>query len=298
MTRSRSCRGLVVTLAGLFLVAGAGACSKTPFITVQSMTLDTSRVAMAEPENDTLATRPATLGGPLGMPYITTIRHRATPTLNAEITTLSETDLRQYLSKLVYHTDVFSTDVAFLPCVDSTANGDVQCGAGDSAIVYIQPDIGMDKWKHDDIPATGLIVARVINYSPVARHEAKFGWGGMRHSWWVVDKDGSGHYRSRFVERTYAPGGPALRVLRSTSWPFTQCMHKDAVSGRPARAKFWDCTRSMEDVAALVRARPEGYAASYFRFAMYRPFDSRAATPYARSGTWVTCAEGCCVAGP
>ncbi|NUQ22270.1 MAG: hypothetical protein HOQ09_15080 [Gemmatimonadaceae bacterium] len=297
MARSRRCHGLIVNV-GVLVVAGAVATCSKPYVTVQSVKFDTSRVAMAERENDTLATQPKYLGGPLGMPEVTTFRHRQTPTLTAEITTLSEGDLRKYLSKLVYHTDVYSTEVAYLPCVDSTAAGDVPCTGQDSAVVYIQPDIGMDKWKHDDIPAAGLIVARVINYSASARHEAKFGFGGSRHTWWVVDKDGSGHYRSRFVERTYKPGA-ALRVLNAKEWPFGQCMHRDVKTGRPARAKFWNCDRSREDVASLMVPRNEVRTASYFRTAAYEPFTLPARPrPYATSDTWVTCAEGCCIAGP
>ncbi|HEX2778361.1 MAG TPA: hypothetical protein VHM30_02610 [Gemmatimonadaceae bacterium] len=273
---------------GIAMLTQVAFCNKNLVATVNPGITKGMATVRAEPENDTAAAPPAHLGGSGDSTLRFTMPVRKTPVLAHHIDSLSRPDFIAYLKQLAYATDPANTDRGYSACGT--------CGGTDSVDVFIQPDIGMHLWARDSIPATGLIVARVSNYSGGGRDDAKYGWKGSRHAWWVVDKDSTGIYRSRFIERNYG-AGPAFFVLKTTQWTFEKCIHSP-VYNRPARAKFWSCAQSATydtSYTALPPARD-----SYFRFAAYGPFTrpEPAPRPLVTANTWVTCAEGCCIAGP
>jgi len=218
---------------------------------------------------------------------------RKTPVLPKALDAMSNTEVGDYLRSLAYKTGGYSTQEANVGCSS--------CSAGDSAHVIMQPEAGMNRWKFDSIPPNGVIVARIINDAPSGRTAANFGYPAQRKSWWIVD-DSAGNLRSRYFTRTYSNSGPAVTFVTTTR-SFTRCVHPDAPPGRPARAKFWDCTQSYDDTAHLSLTRPfrrralpsdrEGVFVRPVSLLSSIPLPG-AARPLALVSNWVTCDAGCC----
>lgn len=259
-------------------------------------------VGNAERENDTLSgARPGDLGGPSGGGTTTSSPNRPTPELPpGDIANISEAALINHLKKMIYDMSAYGSENGQVKC---EKNG-IPCPPADYSTVYIQPDIGMNRWKHDDVPPNGLIVARIIDYdTDPSKVEARYGFHAQRHAWWVVDW-GPGHVlRSRFIERTYSSTGPAVVVLKNASYSYRDCMHPSH-AGRPSRAKWWGCDSAYADtmMPAMLR-RTRQAPTSYFRFAAYGPLRDPVAPPppaptYAKASGWVSCGEGCCAADP
>jgi hypothetical protein len=230
------------------------------------------------------------------------IARAPTPTLPHPIDSLTDSDLVTYLNSLHWKPawSHFSTQRVKAPCVHRTTG--IACTSGDSADLLVQPEAGMSKWAHDDIPPNGMVVGRVINRASGDKDADSLGFRAGAKTWWVVD-DSAGTLRSRFFVRTYVENAPIAFVTRTR--PFIRCSHPDAPNGRPARGKFWNCAESAADsvlAAAPVRGGPPA-AAVDTRYHL-ASFASRVPMPAAPrplallTSAWVTCAAGCCSTGP
>lgn len=282
---------LVFVAVASFLASG---CPKASQV-MQALVFPAS--GHAEFENDTLAGPPPSLGGPYGGGSETSVPNRPTPVLPNHIESLSEAQLVAYLKKLVYDMGTYGSERANLPCKHAGS----PC-AGDSASVYIQAEIGMNRWNRDSIPEFGMIVARVIDYdTDTSLVEARYGFRPRRHAWWVVDRASpKGPLRSRFVERRYG-ATPAVSIINGASFAFRDCGHTAALT-RPARAKWWGCDSTRADTTLpAFRSRPR--PSSYFQTIAFHPADAPSMPEpgfpfYAMAEAWVTCGQGCCVADP
>jgi hypothetical protein len=295
--RSRDTRGLVLIVA--LLVAAVGACDRGGTPGAQRFAAGTEiDTVEAEVERDTEP--PAALN--INRSEDVVIARAKTPTLPNRIDSLSDAQLVQYLNSLHWKTSWshFSTQRAKAPCVHRTSG--IPCASGDSADLLIQPEAGMSKWEHDDIPPNGIIVARIINKASGDRDADSLGFRAGAKTWWVVD-DSAGTLRSRFFVRTYSKTKPIAFVTKTR--PFVRCSHPDAPNGRAARGKFWNCTESAAD-SLLAAAPPDrgplsNAADSRFHLASY--VSSVPVPPSPRplamlTSAWVTCAAGCCSTGP
>lgn len=285
--------------AGAAFSALVGACRyyyRVPVLVTSGPVTDGVGADLVEREMERYGAPPRSLRNTAGD---TLIVARKTPLLSKKIDLLSDTELVDYLDSLSYKTGGYNTHSAYVACAGTA------CGAGDSAHIFIQPESGMNKWERDSIPPNGLIVARIINDSPVNRDAAVYGYPGQRKTWWVVD-DSGGARRSRFFIRTYASSGPAIQWV-TYSRPFTRCPHADAPSGRAARAKFWTCPQSAADTSLLSRGTtrkgaPAGALESYIhpvslRTSVPLPSTPASAPPQALwllQSNWVSCGSGCC----
>ena len=272
------------------IVSESVAVLSTPLTTISS----------AEHETDTGPNRPTVLGGRYDQGTVVNMNNRKTPELQNELTTSTpESEFRQYLDQLYYDMSPDKSEVAALPCVKPSGSGTVPCTPPDeAAIVYIEPEIGMLRWQHSKIPENGIVVARIINYDRSGRTEERYGFPPGAHTWWVVDMN-NGVPRSRFVVRNY---DGTIGILRNREWPFYRCGHKDAdPTTRISQARFWDCANSNVDTLAFAPRRGTDDLASYVHLAAFHPGapEPLPHLPLAvRADTWVTCAEGCCIAGP
>lgn len=225
----------------------------------------------------------------------TLIAARKTPALPKRIENMSNLDLDLFLPQLFWKPGGYNSHSANVPCVHGSSG--TPCSGSDSAHVFIQPEAGMNKREITDIPANGLIVARIINDARVDLDEAVFGYPAQRKTYWVVDSAG-GTLRSRYFVRTFAT--PAVEFLKHP-WAFTHCPHADAPAGRAARAKFWTCLESTADsTLAMRRISPRERQAptleSYIHPASLRigaPLPEPAA-PLMLQSNWVSCGSGCC----
>jgi hypothetical protein len=291
MTRSsmRSRRAIPVVV---LLLGAAGSCANPRL----------DRLALppkisAEAEDDTLSGAPAHLGGPedlTGPPQV--VKIRATPTLTKRIELMTEGEIIDYFKQLQYDTDVATTETVDARCHHS---GGGPCGTGDSAHVFIQPEVGMYWWKHTKIPKEGMVVGRIINYSPVGDDEYTFHFPGHQRTWWVVDSVPGG-LRSRYFVRTHE-SGPPIRFVTSVFYPFLDCNH-GAPKNKEAKAKFKDCASSMLNPSTTPGDRVERGAikppevsgvANFAGVPGAVPLPVRPTVIQLRA-TWVTCDVGCC----
>ena len=299
MAWSANTRAAVV-IAGIACCAAAASCNGRDSDATRRASLvaydgDTTDTVELEVESDTAPQMPLVKTG-----NDTVITARKTPPLPKLIDSMTNKEVGDYVRSLAYKPGQFNIQVETVPCVhqDSTP-----CTGSDSAHVRIQPEAGMNKRPLGSIPKTGLIVARIINDSPIGHDAAEFYYPAQSKTWWVVD-DSGGTLRSRYFTRTYLDTGRAIRfVTRSRS--FGKCGHPDAPAGRAARAKFWDCPQSEADTTLGFRSTPERmhvgareqleWSDSYFHLVSLRSsVPLPAAPPYALVSNWVTCGAGCC----
>jgi hypothetical protein len=217
---------------------------------------------------------------------------------------MSNSEVVHYLRKLGYkrqHKNVQDEWVACTHAIDGSA-----CNpAAESAHVYIQPEAGMNKVRHDAVPRYGVVVARITNDS-YGLDAAVFGYKARRKTWWIVDSSG-GTLRSRYFVRTYSKTGPPIQFV-TASRQFVLCAHDSTTHPRAARAKFWTCAQSAEDTALAIRTRTGAAASaekasSYVRFASLRsavpvPAEPKPLPLYALTPNWVSCGAGCCATAP
>src|SRR5690348_13385045 len=111
-------------------------------------------VGNAEPENDILPdSAPTDLGGPKGNGVTTSVANRPTPELPpGDIANITQAALINHLKKMIYDQSAYGSEDGQLKCLK---NGN-PCPGSDFSDVYMQPDIGMNRWRHDDVPPNGL----------------------------------------------------------------------------------------------------------------------------------------------
>ena len=298
MTGTRMHSRPVGAVVAILLVAAAGSCSRTVISPIPITPLRYT----AETENESLTDPPAHLGGPEDRGVGELVTGRRTPTLPKSIDLMNNTELVAYLNTLEYDMGPANSQLQDAVCVHP---GGSACAPGDSARMFIEPDVGMHKWPASEIPKNGLIVARIINYGPAGNDEKTFGFPARTRTWWVVDSNGSSGLRSRYFTRTYNAAAP-IRYTTMVPHPFNHCRHNDAPAGRPAKGKFWNCAESIADsvVAAWPRTGTTRTAAaspgSYFHPAAFRSVVPTPTHPYIKAitDTWVTCDMGCCSTSP
>lgn len=243
-----------------------------------------------EKEDAVTNTKPTKLGGPYagGVPVDIDPNHD-TPSLNnygKYIDDLTEPELDEFLGQLVYDMSVPNSELTLLPCATGC----------DYTPIYIEPEAGMRKLKHDKIPKFGVVVARIINYGPSA--EKNFGFPGQTRAWWVVDSAPSGGLRSRFMVRNYPPTQPPYieSIKPNVTYPYRDCGHKHP-DPRASGGRWRDCGDSTDwedSPTSMVAARKRESRTVVPSLTARQPRDVTEATAEA----WVTCGQGCCSTDP
>ena len=231
---------------------------------------------------------PDTLGGPYGHGKQGTYRPND-PTLAAPQildTLVPDGVLAAYLDTLVFDKARDNGELALAPC----KTGGPTCAVR----LYIQPEIGMRHRGYSDVPPTGIVVVRIINYS-VADTEKTFGIPPLTRAYWYVYPSGA-TLRSRVFMRTPL----AARKLKylGADTTYSDCAHTNG--GGPALAKFRNCV----DIERL-GSRGGGDAVigrvtnPFVRPVSFGPpsIPRIDAEPLTATELWVKCAQGCCVSG-
>jgi hypothetical protein len=298
MTRSpnRRLRGLSV---GVLLVGVAGAthCTGASSVTPgpYSTPVDTSRYGrvLGERKREEVGVRPLppNLGGPFQSPVAAEAPLRETPAPAKKIDVMTESELVAYLNTLVYDMSLDHSELALLAC---RKPGGRACPLDSLASVYIQPEVGMNRRAWDRIPANGMVVARLINYSASSDTESTIGLPPAQRAWWYVDKVAGNTYRSRYFVRTYAASGPAVQFLATKTWE--ECKYHAPVSNRPAIAKCRGCNYEGGPASQIKRAEAVD-ARAFIRALSFAPWRAArsAARPAVAAISWITCDLGCCV---
>jgi hypothetical protein len=274
---------------------GCNSLSKTPGTGGSSASaIDTTALTATKPDAEKGDERrghtphPDTLGGPYGHGKDGT-NNPSDPTLAAPVllTTrgLPDSLLAAYLNALNFDRARDNGELALVAC----KSGDSTCAAK----VYIQPEIGMKHRGYNDIPATGVVVARIINYS-VVDTEATYGIPPLSRAYWYVYPE-AGIKRSRLFVRT-PTGAAKIRFLRTDTIPYSECLH--ANTGGPATAKFRKCvdTQTFSSTGDRVLWRKNNPFVRPASFTSRVPLNPDA-EPLQATELWVKCAQGCCVSG-
>lgn len=279
----------IVGLGGL--LAATTEC-KSGSTVLNGFTLDTTALTATKPEAEKgdervgLPPHPDTLGGPYGHGkaghYKPNDQTAAAPVL---ITTgIPDATLAGYLDTLNFDKARDNGELALVHC----RSGGPTCAAR----VYIQPEIGMKHRGYADIPPTGVVVARIINYSATDT-EATYGIPPLTRAYWYVYPVGTS-LRSRVFIRTLTGGDRIRFLLPDSAW--NRCPHDN--TGGPATAKFRKCVAtatftSMGDRILGRKGDPFVRPASFTSRVPLNPL----AEPLQATELWVKCAQGCCVAG-
>jgi hypothetical protein len=247
---------------------------------------------LAEQEREEVGVQPLppNLGGPFQSPVAAKPVARETPAPTKKIDVMTESELVDYLNRLVYDMSLDHSELALLACKKP---GGRPCPLDSLASVYIQPEVGMNRRAWDRIPANGIVVARLINYSAAPDTESTIGLPPAQRAWWYVDKTAGNTYRSRYFVRTYSASGPAVRFLATKTWE--QCSHPP-VYGRPAIAKWRACNYEGGPPSQFRRSEAVD-ARAFIRALSFAPrrVAPAAARPAVAAGNWITCDLGCCV---
>lgn len=238
-------------------------------------------------------TTPAdSLGGPYkkGKPGVVT----GTATMAAPVlldTSVNDVTLSNYLNALNFDAARDNGELGLIRCHAGGATGCV-------ATLYIQPEIGMKKRAATDIPATGMVVARIINYS-TTETDTTYQIPPLTRAYWYVDKPLSGARSRLFI---HTPLSANKLTFIGPTRTYEPCMH-DPIGG-PAQARFRKCP--LYETSALpadpviaparnpfVRAVSFGAPPSPAEPATFGDVDGLLTTEL-----WVKCAQGCCIAGP
>jgi hypothetical protein len=228
-----------------------------------------------------------TLGGPYG--HGKAGRYNPSdPTLAAPVllTTpgLRDSVLAAYLNTLNFDKARDNGELALVSCASGTS--------GCVAKVYIQPEIGMKHRDWDDIPPTGVVVARIINYS-ATETERTYGIPPLTRAYWYVYPVDT-NLRSRVFIRTPI-GINKIRFLRPDS-AWSKCPHEN--TGGPATAKFRRCvdTERFSSAGDPILGRKSNPFVRPASFTSRVPLNPDA-EPLQATELWVKCAQGCCVSG-
>ena len=229
---------------------------------------------------------PDSLGGPYGHPK-TGKWKKNVPTVAAPVNlvtgVISDADLAKYLDTLNFDKQRDNGELALVSCDSPTP--------GCSVKLYIQPEIGMTDRGHANVPQTGMVVARVINYS-TADSDVTYKIPPLSRAYWYVYPAGNSP-RSRVFTRV--PGAsPPLRWLGAViDTTYSECSHKHGAG--PAQAKLRNCVE-------YISSRTRGDAVSgppnpFIRPVSSRPMRLMADNSLTATELWVKCDQGCCVAG-
>lgn len=298
MTRWAMVRRGTPVVAALLLTVVGGSCKSAG----RSYDIDARRYT-GEVEDEIPGHAPLQLGGPLGGGTGVPLQDRATPALTQAFDSMNDRDLVDYLRKLQYNMDTRIGQVVDAQCIHAKA-ANKDCESMEASRVFIEPEVGMNKWEHEAIPEHGLVVARIINYDPSDRTETTFGFPASTRIWWVVDYDAHHELRSRFFKRNYNATGPAVDQVGGPRG-FYRCPHLPKPNQR-ARAKFFNCAQS--EKFALQPPMPRGDrvvgsrsdAATPAQLTSFRSAVPMPARPMAEllKDSWVNCGAGCCATSP
>jgi hypothetical protein len=201
---------------------------------------------------------------------------------------VSEADLVSYLNSLNFDKARDNGELAQVRCPTSS-------GAGCSATLYIQPEVGMRRRRYPDVPPTGMVVARIINYSAAAT-DTTYKIPPLTRAYWLVYPGSTplAPKRSRVFIRV--PGAvPAMRFLTASDTLYKDCGHYHEVG--PATAKFRDCVKYEVSRAGDGIVRGE-WSNPFVRALSFIPLPHQASVePLTDTELWVKCAQGCCVSG-
>ena len=287
MTRAAMHRGRFIAIAGgiLFLTVGCPGTRVSP-----------SSVWYVDPipENgDEQVGRTPTrdkLGGPYGNASVATSTGKETAGAPVMLTSsVDEKVLVDYLDKLRFDMARDNGELAVVRCPTGKAD---EC----HALLYIQPEIGMIKRSHEDMPKYGMVIARVINYS-ISATDITYGIPPLTRAYWYVYPTNDGP-RSRLFIRT--PGAATTLRFLEPEKRYMKCPH--ASISFAAIARFRKCEQ--QDLEGRSKADYGGRSNPFIRPVS---FTSTSRSPavnddaaVALDGTelWVKCAQGCCIAGP
>jgi hypothetical protein len=225
------------------------------------------------------------LGGPYGRGKRGVDNGQATVSPPVMLTPkIPDAVLVTYLNTLNFDMARDNGELALVACRSSK---DPKCGAR----VYVQPELGMRYVEYESIPRNGVVVGRIINYSP-SDSEGTYGIPPSTRAYWYVypTKDGP---RSRLFTRTPGPDD-ALKFIGPEK-PFSKCHH--ARFKGPAVAKFRRC--ASYQLATLRGDAVSGVSSNpFFRsVSLVPPTAAWDPEPLTATELWVKCAQGCCVAG-
>jgi len=298
MTRSAPGLSSLGQLTVVIFVAGLAACAKESDRdgqpSAQSAAVRYGRVVgEQDDEIPVRKTQFGSLGGAFQPPAQEVADpQRETPAPSKHVEDMTDAELVTYLNTLVYDMSLDHSELALLPCKKP---GTATCPFDEYAKAYIQPEAGMNRRGIDNIPANGLVVARLINYSQGADSAENIGLPPAQRAWWYVDSSGN-KLRSRYFVRTYSSSGKGAKFI-GPNRVFKDCKH-DPVRDRPAIAKW----RSCEDDGGFARSiapQPVRKVSSLFHAVRLQVDSSQDSTAIRRirGETWITCSLGCCIGG-
>ena len=231
---------------------------------------------------------PDSLGGPYAFGRAGVDHNTATPVAPPGLSTgtISDADLSRYLNSLNFDKARDNGELALIACKPPAV---FPCGVR----IYIQPEVGMKHQRHADVPRNGIVVARIINYSPTDS-DVTYGIPRLTRAYWFVDRRAPGSPpRSRVFIRTFG-GARALQFIGPDT-TYSQCEYH-APAGGPAVAKFRRCvpyqvSRMPGDVVV------GGWSNPFVRTVSLSPAVPKPDFALTETELWVKCAQGCCVAG-
>ena len=307
MTRSAMHRGRLLAIA-VGLGFGTAACSRSDtssLAAVDSATLAESLLYVTThvkpkpqrgDERKAHKTHQDSLGGPYSIgvpdPYPRSQTRAAPVVLTTALTSAADDSI------LALYLDSLSFDAAR----DNGELARVRCPAGSpagcAAQLYIQPEIGMKKRRFSDVPDSGMVVARIINYSSTET-DSTYRIPPLTRAYWYVYHTPLG-LKSRVFMRT-PDSTQKLKFLGPTK-TYEECPHDPY--GGPAIAKFRKCVpyetaMTRGDAVYAKGTNPFIHPVS-FGPPPRMPAPLPAAGDVALTDTelWVKCAQGCCIAGP
>jgi hypothetical protein len=248
-------------------------------------------------DNESPNGAPTQLGGPFGNGVETAYSSHVLPLSTVRLDeTMNDADLVSYLNKLIYDLNLENGQLILAPC----NKGINPCDNGETAPMFIQPEVGMNSLDVHTIGANGVVVARLINYDPADRMSRGFHVPAHSRAWWVVRRNNQNQLESLFIGRDFSnPRRITVRKLRATG--FSACPDHTPDANRPSIARWWDCGGSRRFSPRPWTRYRTSSAASYLRFVSNRGGSSptivaASDTSLRDDSTWITCSLGCCVA--
>lgn len=280
--------GAVVACKGSTVIPGGPIIGSSLIDTSGALLTATKPKAERGDEKPGQPPHPDTLGGPYGHGKAGTYRPND-PTRGAPQlldTLVPDAILAHYLDTLVFDKERDNGELALAPC----KTGGPTCAVR----LYIQPEIGMRHRAYSNVPTTGMVVARIINYS-IADTERTFSIPPLTRAYWYVYPSGT-TLRSRVFMRT--PGAVRAMKYLGTDTTYSDCDH--ANGGGPALAKFRNCV----DIERLGSRSGGDPVLGRISNPFVRPVSFGSASvsrmdvePLTSTELWVKCAQGCCVSG-
>jgi hypothetical protein len=251
-----------------------------------------------ESEDEVRGHAPSRLGGPLGGAKLHGWSKRATPDMQQDINSMSDSAFVDYVSQLKYDTHEKKSYLVDAQCQHG-ANPSDQCADDEAAKLFIEPEIGAHFKNIPGPGSRGFIVARIINYDPSDRVAMGIAFKPHTRYWWVVNYNEQTHKaQSVFVSRNYKANSP-LDTVPGT-FGFIDCGHKTKYTR--AEAKFGTCARFLPSTVASIGAGAVAGPAPTVALARYTGAPSLRGAMPARAplmaalltGGWISCPTGCC----